>query len=270
MQSRSGSQTIEAFAPAKVNLTLHVTGQRADGYHLLDSLVGFADVGDRLWLTPGPELIMDVEGPFSDGVPCDFRNLAWQAAELAGWLGHIRLEKNLPHGGGIGGGSSDAAAVLRALDCADMGLSLGADVPVCRHGSTAILRGIGEIVAPVALPVPIHAVLINPMRHVATPSIFKGLARKTNAPMPPMPTEPSAFWMWLADQRNDLEGPAMAVEPKVEEVLKALSVHGARVVRMSGSGSTCFALFDQQGLHEVAAQELARAHPDWWVTWTAL
>ena len=105
----------EAFAPAKLNLTLHVTGQRANGYHLLDSLVVFADVGDRLSLTPGPAMRIDLSGPFATGVPTDARNLVWRAAEAAAWRGHIALEKNLPHGAGIGGGSSDAAAVLRAI-----------------------------------------------------------------------------------------------------------------------------------------------------------
>ena len=119
----------EAFAPAKINLALHVTGQRADGYHLLDSLVVFADVGDRIALTPGDALSLDVTGPFAVGVPADARNLVWRAAQAAGWTGRIALEKNLPHGAGIGGGSSDAAAVLRMLGAAGAALSLGADVP---------------------------------------------------------------------------------------------------------------------------------------------
>lgn len=266
MLSRSRSpQTIDAFAPAKINLTLHVTGQRPDGYHLLESLVAFADFGDRLWLTPGDEMRIDVEGPFADGVPEDARNLVWQACALAGWQGHVRLEKKLPHGAGIGGGSSDAAAVLGALKSDADGLSLGADVPVCRQGRAAMMRGIGEQVTPVALPVPVYAVLLNPMRHVATPAVFRGLAQKQNAPMPPMPQDPSEFWSWLADQRNDLEAPAIAAQHVISDALKTLSHHGARVVRMSGSGSTCFALFDSRGLNDVVAQDLARAHPDWWV-----
>ena len=106
---------IEVFAPAKINLTLHVTGQRADGYHLLDSLVVFADFGDRLKLEPGPEMRIDLSGPFAAGVPQDERNLIWKAAEGAGWSGAIHLNKQLPHGAGIGGGSSDAAALLTAL-----------------------------------------------------------------------------------------------------------------------------------------------------------
>ena len=144
--------TNEAFAPAKINLTLHVTGRRADGYHLLDSLVVFADLGDRLWLDPGAQMSLEVSGPFADGVPRDDSNLVWRAAMAAGWRGAIRLEKNLPHGAGIGGGSADAAALLRALHGDDAmrvigpeaTLALGADVPVCLHTGPQRMRGIGE------------------------------------------------------------------------------------------------------------------------------
>lgn len=265
VQNRLRSQRIEAFAPAKINLTLHVTGLRADGYHRLDSLVAFADVGDRLWLEAGPRLSIEISGPFADGVPADDGNLVWRAAELAGWSGHIHLQKNLPHGGGVGGGSSDAAAVLRALGSEDAGLSLGADVPVCKLGQSARMRGIGDEVTPVTLPIPIHAVLVNPMRHVPTPAIFKALREKDNAEMPEMPTEPDAFWAWLALQRNDLQAPALALEPMIGEALEALSGHGARLVRMSGSGSTCFALFADAETAKVAAEALKSTCPDWWV-----
>lgn len=265
MPSRSGSPKIEAFAPAKVNLTLHVTGQRADGYHVLDSLVAFADMGDRLWLEPSPALSLAVEGPFADGVPCDERNLVWRAAVLAGWTGHIRLEKNLPHGGGIGGGSADAAALLRALGTKEDGLSLGADIPVCRLGRAALMGGVGEVLRPIDLPAPLYGVLVNPMCHVPTPAVFKALEQKENPPMAPMPQQASDFWSWLADQRNDLERPAVTAAPIIAEALQALSQHGASVVRMSGSGSTCFALFEGAGPHVAAAQRIARDHPDWWV-----
>ena len=139
--------TVNVFAPAKINLTLHVTGRRADGYHLLDSLVVFADTGDLLQLDPGPELALDVSGLFAGGVPADERNLVWKAAEGAGWTGHISLDKQLPHGAGIGGGSSDAAAVLRALAGQgtgipeDLSLSLGADVPVCMAARPGVQLG---------------------------------------------------------------------------------------------------------------------------------
>ncbi|MDG1068196.1 MAG: 4-(cytidine 5'-diphospho)-2-C-methyl-D-erythritol kinase, partial [Sulfitobacter sp.] len=166
--------TSEGFAPAKVNLTLHVTGQRADGYHLLDSLVVFADIGDRLWFDAGPQMRISVTGPFAEGVPVDQRNLVWQAAVLAGWTGHITLEKNLPHGAGIGGGSSDAAAVLRAFGGTADALQLGADVPVCLAHAPQRMRGIGEILDPIA-PLPdLEIVLVNPRVAVPTAPVFNG------------------------------------------------------------------------------------------------
>lgn len=260
--------TIEAFAPAKINLTLHVTGQRQDGYHLLDSLVVFGDIGDRLWLEPGSVMGLDVTGPFAQGVPSDARNLVWQAVDLAGWTGHITLEKNLPHGAGIGGGSSDAAAVLRALGANVDGAALGADVPVCVAGRATRMSGIGERLQPVdGLPT-LEAVLVNPGAHVPTPRVFAGLARKDNAPMQELPDRmtAAAFHQWLRDQRNDLEAPAQALQPVIADVLKAISaLDGAGICRMSGSGATCFALFEAPGLAELAARDLAAAQPDWWV-----
>lgn len=264
-------QTIEVFAPAKVNLALHVTGQRDDGYHLLHSLVMFADVGDRLWLTSGPDLSMNVSGPFAEGVPADGRNLAWQAAELCGWTGHIALEKNLPHGAGIGGGSSDAAAVLRGLGAKEDGLSLGADVPVCAYGKTAVMSGIGDTVQPVHWrPSSLPAVLVNPLHAVPTAPVFKALHQKENAPLAPLPDEhaaDNAFWAWLAGQRNDLSAPAQQAAPIVADVISALTdCHTpARLVRMSGSGATCFGLYDDDARARAAARAIAADHPDWWV-----
>lgn len=259
---------IEAFAPAKINLTLHVTGQRDDGYHLLDSLVVFADMGDRLHLADGPEMRMEVTGPFAEGVPTNDRNLVWQAALLAGWTGLIQLEKNLPHGAGIGGGSSDAAALLRAVRFAEDASVLGADVPVCQYGRAARMSGIGDIVDPVAGLPPLHAVLVNPGVHVPTPRVFDALKTKENPAMEALAPAPSmgAFVRWLNDQRNDLEAPAVATQPVIADVLKALSeVARGGVVRMSGSGATCFALFENAGRAELAAKDIAAAHPDWWV-----
>ncbi|NRB05646.1 MAG: 4-(cytidine 5'-diphospho)-2-C-methyl-D-erythritol kinase [Rhodobacteraceae bacterium] len=261
--------TVEAFAPAKINLTLHVTGQRADGYHLLDSLVVFSDVGDRLWLREGPEMRLEVSGPFATGVPTDARNLVWRAAELAGWRGEIRLEKNLPHGGGIGGGSSDAAAVLNALTAPEgAGLTLGADVPVCRVGGPVRMRGIGEDLAPVQDWPQMHAVLVNPGVHVPTPAVF---ARLTDKAQPEMTFEINGVGRgaavdWLARQRNDLQEPAGALAPEIAEVLVMLEAcDGAQLVRMSGSGSTCFAIFDGGAAARAAADALGDKQPGWWV-----
>lgn len=175
-----------ARAPAKINLTLHVTGQRDDGYHLLDSLVVFAeDCADALSFTPDERLSIAVTGPFADGIPTDDRNLIWKAAQAAGWTGTIHLEKNLPHGGGLGGGSSDAGAALRAFGHPDQtaALSLGADVPVCLLGRAARMTGIGERVAPAALPDGLWAVLVNPGIPLPTPHVFARVTRKTNPPI---------------------------------------------------------------------------------------
>ena len=255
--------TAEAFAPAKINLTLHVTGQRTDGYHLLDSIVVFADIGDRLWFSPAPQLQITVKGPFAEGVPTDRRNLVWRAAEVAGWTGHITLEKNLPHGAGIGGGSSDAAAVLRRFGAVDQALSLGADVPVCLSSKPQHMRGIGEVLEPLA-PLPeLEIVLVNPQVPVPTGQVFAGLTSKQNPPMPPLPefADIAALCRWLGAQRNDLELPARAVAPQIDTALGALE--GALFARMSGSGATCFGLYER-GAASAAAQ-IAQAHPDWWV-----
>ncbi|MEL7099100.1 MAG: 4-(cytidine 5'-diphospho)-2-C-methyl-D-erythritol kinase [Pseudomonadota bacterium] len=260
--------TSEAFAPAKVNLCLHVTGQRADGYHLLDSLVMFADVGDRLALMPAAEMSMSVTGPFALGVPTDARNLAWRAAEAAGWTGHIALEKNLPHGGGIGGGSSDAAAVLRALDAQVDPLPLGADVPVCRVGRAALMTGIGEVVTPIADDPSFFAVLVNPGLHVATPDVFAALRSKENPALDPLPTRGAGLraWLdWLRAQRNDLQEAAIAHAPGIGRVLRGLeATPGVLLTRMSGSGSTCFGLYPTRSAAQLAASAIAAERPDWW------
>ena len=267
--------TVEAFAPAKINLTLHVTGQRADGYHLLQSLVVFADVGDRVTARAARVMSLDVRGPMARGVPADQSNLVWRAAEALGVQAHLTLEKHLPAAAGIGGGSSDAAAALRALVAlagrnlpVDHGLSLGADVPVCLLARAAVMEGIGEVVSPVEGLPELPAVLVNPGVEVSTPSVFKSLARKDNPPMAPVPTAMSVADVagWATQQRNDLEPPAVARQPVIGAVLAALAdLPGALMVRMSGSGATCFALFDTQDSAEAGAAALRAACPAWWV-----
>lgn len=265
--------TTEGSAPAKINLTLHVIGQRADGYHLLDSLVVFADVGDRLWLTPGDAMSMEITGPFAQGVPADARNLVWRAAQAAGVTGHITLEKNLPHGAGLGGGSADAAALLRSLygDRAEQGiglektLTLGADVPVCMSAAPQRMQGVGEKLT-YLWPIPeLHMVLVNPRVAVPTPEVFKRLEGKQNAPMGAVPqtNDLSHFIDWLATQRNDLQPPAVAFAPLIDDTLSALD--GARLVRMSGSGSTCFGIYDDAAAAADVAKAISATHPDWWV-----
>ena len=272
---------IEARAPAKVNLTLHVTGQRPDGYHLLDSLVLFADLGDRLRVADGPGLRLSVEGPLAEGVPSDDSNSILQAARFLGADDlHFTLTKTLPSAAGIGGGTSDAAAALRAvaelrgLDLPADVSPLGADVPVCLLGRAARMEGIGEKVTPVAGLPGMFAVLANPGVAVSTPAVFRRLAQRANPAMPaelPIFSTARDLAQWLATQRNDLEEPAIAEEPVIAEVLKALSaLPGQLLSRMSGSGATCFALFETRAEAEAAAKALQQDHPDWWVAPCAL
>lgn len=257
----------EAVAPAKINLTLHVTGQRADGYHLLDSLVIFAELADHLWLTPSAATSLQVSGPFAEGVPEDGRNLVWRAAELAGMPLNIRLDKRLPHGAGIGGGSADAAAVLRAFGGQASAAELGADVPVCLSERPQRMRGIGDVLEQVSGVPAFSLVLVNPGVQVPTPDIFRALARKQNPAMAARLHWPSraAFLSWLADQRNDLEAPAIATAPVIRDVLAALRrANGCRLARMSGSGATCFGIFESDAQAREAAAQIAAAQPDWW------
>lgn len=253
------------FAPAKVNLTLHVTGRRADGYHLLDSVVMFADVGD--WLHMGPGDGLSVVGPFAAGVPSDDTNLIRRALARAGRARAVTLDKQLPHPAGIGGGSSDAACALRMvgaeLPVEDL-VTLGADLPVCLQAGAARMRGIGDVVEPLRLPM-LHGVLINPGLAVPTGQVFHGLTRVDNAGHGAIPeTEDGAALVdWLRGQRNDLEAPALNVAPGIADVLAALRGAGASLARMSGSGATCFGLWPTRIAAEEAAQALSR--PCWWV-----
>jgi 4-diphosphocytidyl-2-C-methyl-D-erythritol kinase len=267
------------FAPAKVNLALHVTGRRDDGYHLLDSVVVFADLGDRIDIAPSNDLSLTVTGPRAAGVPADRRNLIWQAAELfpPGQGAAITLDKHLPHAGGIGGGSADAAATLRglaafwdlALPDAAAVLSLGADVPVCLFRKPARMLGIGEIVAPLPPLPPLWVVLINPGIEVPTGAVFKALTSPDNTPLPDIPAQgwqdAAALSDWLCDTRNDLEPPARALVPEIGRVIDHLNARpGCLLSRMSGSGGTCFGLFATEAAATQAALDL-QDRPDWWV-----
>lgn len=261
--------TYEVFAPAKINLTLHVTGQRADGYHLLDSLVAFASIGDRLRFAEDGALSIAVTGSFADGVPTDQRNLVWRAAKQANIATHITLEKNLPHGAGIGGGSADAAAVLRYAGVTTGAAALGADVPVCLASRVQRMCGIGDELTPLAPLPPVWAVLVNPQIHLPTPDVFAALPNKINAAMPPsLPHFRDTVTLidWLSQMRNDLEKAAISLAPEIAQVLSALAdVDGAGLARMSGSGATCFGLFSEAQAADAAQRDLARCHPRWWV-----
>ena len=260
-------------APAKLNLTLHVTGRRADGYHLLDSLVVFCDIGDVVTLSDGP-LALTMTGPFAAGLAAEPDNLCLRAARLAGRDVAITLEKNLPVASGIGGGSADAAAVLRALGSAPAGTeTLGADVPVCMAGVPTRMRGLGEILDPLPPLPPLHLVLVNPGRGLSTPAVFKVLAQRENPPMPdPLPRFPDAQTLiaFLHDCRNDLQDPAIALMPEIADCLAALNAAGAQLARMSGSGATCFGLFADAAAARAAQTAIAQAHPKWWVAASGL
>ncbi|NKB29157.1 MAG: 4-(cytidine 5'-diphospho)-2-C-methyl-D-erythritol kinase [Rhodobacteraceae bacterium] len=269
--------TAEALAPAKINLTLHVTDRRDDGYHLLDSLVVFAGVGDRITASPADKVSLEVTGPMAAGVPTDGSNLVLRAAGLMpDCPARITLDKHLPAAAGIGGGSSDAAATIRALT--HLGgtpppdnsvLTLGADVPVCLANRPARMRGIGGDIGKVPALPPAHLVLVNPGIAVPTAQVFAALDGRSGKPMPetlPDWDDTDTLAQWLSGQRNDLETPACAIAPVINDVLTALSNQpDCLLARMSGSGATCFGLFATDTQAARAARDLGTAHPTWWV-----
>ncbi|AZQ65688.1 4-(cytidine 5'-diphospho)-2-C-methyl-D-erythritol kinase [Silicimonas algicola] len=284
--------TVEVFAPAKINLTLHVIGRRTDGYHLLDSLVVFArDVGDVIHVEAADRLELTVEGPFRKGVPTDETNLVVRAARHLQSLravqagARLRLEKTLPHGAGIGGGSADAAAALKALallwkvppPTPAETLNLGADVPACMAGPAPMrMRGIGERLDPVPPLPPLWLVLVNPGRHVSTPRVFSLLGSIRGADALSMDEmrmgwDFEAFHAWLSGQGNDLTACATEEVAEIGHVLEALrSSPGCRKADMSGSGSTCWGLFKSAAAAHRAAETLAHDYPQWWVRMTAI
>lgn len=279
------------LARAKVNLALHVTGRRADGYHLLDSLVVFPPLGDRVEAElpatgsaghgSGHDagLSLAIDGPFAIGLPADGDNLVLRAASLIcppGRGAALRLTKSLPVASGIGGGSADAAATLRELsrlwsvplpDPAAI-LGLGADVPACLAQQPAIMRGIGEVLHPVG-PLPdLWLVLANAGPAVPTAAVYRGLDTPANPPLPPLPVRPSADDLlgWLGRTRNDLQPPALALAPVVATVIDAIAATpGCRLARMSGSGGTCFGLYASSADALGAADALRARAPGWWV-----
>jgi 4-diphosphocytidyl-2-C-methyl-D-erythritol kinase len=266
---------LSSFAPAKVNLYLHVTGRRQDGYHLLDSLAVFPNIGDRVSAAEAMELSLDISGPFGVALKADPDNLILRAARLlspaAGAA--LELEKNLPVASGIGGGSADAAAALRLLarlwgleaDLHEPALALGADVPVCLARAPARMSGIGETLlrAP-GLPA-FGIVLVNPGVAVPTPAVFRARRGGFSAPAELPDHWPSAGAMaaTLGGLYNDLQTAAIEIQPVIAEVLSALAaLPGAHLARMSGSGATCFALFDTPD--EAAKAALGITQPGWW------
>ncbi|WP_415391786.1 4-(cytidine 5'-diphospho)-2-C-methyl-D-erythritol kinase [Paracoccus sp. SJTW-4] len=259
------------LAPAKINLALHVTGRRADGYHLLDSLVVFTALGDRVQVTPAVETSLTVTGPFADAVPPGADNLCLRALDAVGARALVVLDKQLPPASGIGGGTADAAAVLRALGRSPARPeALGADLPACLLSRPLRMRGVGELIQPLALPV-LHLVLVNPRVETPTPAVFAALDRRDGSPLPePVPAaDAPALLRWLAHTRNDLQPPALALRPVIGDCLAALAAQGAQFARMSGSGATCFGVFPDVSAAQAAARAIRAASPGWWVQATA-
>ncbi len=285
----ASSQDRAGFAPAKVNLTLHVLGKRSDGYHELESLVVFADVGDELTFVPGGELALDVTGPTAASAGDTGDNLVLKAARALAQrvpglrLGRFTLDKQLPVAAGLGGGSSDAAAALRLL-ARENKLSLddprireaakatGADVPVCLDPRARMMRGIGEILS---APLPmkrLHAVLVNPRVAVPTRDVFVALAAKPldSVPLPDEFIRPrmnaSAITYEAKLRRNDLEYPAARLQPIIDQVILALhDTATCSLARMSGSGATCFGIYHTAAEATSVAQKISASQPGWWV-----
>jgi 4-diphosphocytidyl-2-C-methyl-D-erythritol kinase len=276
---------VAAFAPAKVNLYLHVTGRQSDGYHLIDSLFAFADIGDRLTAEPAASLSLIVDGPEAAGLTAlGDDNLVLRAARLlADHAGStagaaLRLEKRLPVAAGIGGGSSDAAAALLALarlwglslDLSELcviGARLGADVPACLHRRAVWVGGIGEGIEP-AEPLPeVGILLVNPRRALPTAAVFAARCAPFGASgrFWPMPHDAAGLAEMVAARRNDLTDAAIGLVPEIATVLGRLDeLPGSLLARMSGSGATCFALFADRTAAEHACSALAAAEPSWW------
>ena len=282
---------LSAFAPAKVNLFLHVGGPDAEGYHPIASLMVFADVGDQVMIQPSDAPAFETSGPFGDAIPADDDNLVVRAArafhaKLGGPIPPYRLilDKRLPIAAGLGGGSSDAGAAMKLLrdalapnlsddDLEPLAASLGADGAACLRATALMAEGRGEILSPAPALPPLHAVLVNPSVPSPTGAVYRAYdaaVHPDGADRPFMPddlesVEEVAAWLSVAT-RNDLEAPAVALEPRIGEVLDVLREEPeSLLVRMSGSGATCFALCAGDIEAETLVERLEMARPDWWV-----
>ncbi len=278
---------LHALAPAKVNLFLHVGPAAADGYHPLASLVAFADVGDEVTVEPGEGLSLTVTGPFGDGLdsPDNLILTALRALGEASEIGEpglrVTLEKQLPVAAGLGGGSSDAGAALRlarealnmtADDAALSGIAnvIGADGPMCLFPRTAWAEGKGDVLTPEPRLPPLHAVLVNPGVPSPTGTVYRaydaGQVRTADRPASPADWSVETVIDWLAARRNDLQQPAVVLEPAIGEALTAVAATpGVALARMSGSGATVFGLCFDADAAAMAADRLSSWRPGWWV-----
>ncbi|MEZ5952804.1 MAG: 4-(cytidine 5'-diphospho)-2-C-methyl-D-erythritol kinase [Hyphomonas sp.] len=285
---------LRAWASAKVNLFLHVGPVQPNGRHPLDSLVVFAgpEAADMLEVVPADALSLALSGPGAAGLDAGADNLVIRAAEALRAAAGIRsgaaisLDKHLPVAGGIGGGSADAATALRLLTelwkldpshAVSVAPSLGGDVPVALHGHPALMQGEGERVLPVSVLPVLPALLVNPGIACPTGPVFRaydaaggGAAFQVHQGVPEF-ADADGLVRWLEDQRNDLEAPAVGLVPEIQGVLDELRrLEGARLVRMSGSGATCFVLFESGNAAKAAEAEVHRRHPGWWARATRL
>lgn len=278
-------EVLKVHVPAKINLFLHVLGNSSNGYHELESLVAFTEVGDDLLIEPADKLTFALKGPFSNKLLLNESNLVVQAAQLMGKGfkslpgAKITLEKNLPIASGIGGGSADAAAVFSALnvfwrigktnkELAALGLSLGADVPVCIYGKTAFLGGIGEIIEPAPELPSMGVLLVNPNLSLSTASVFSSFDSafsKANNKIESW-LNLQNFITYLQEKRNDLELSAKRLAPEINEVLNVLENEpNCLLARLSGSGATCFGLFSSSDGAKKGKQSISQKHQEWWV-----
>ncbi|MCE3232269.1 MAG: ispE [Rickettsiaceae bacterium] len=272
------------LAPAKLNLFLHVTGKREDGYHLLESLMIPLSIGDEVRVGQSDKLELQITGPFAATIANSYDNIVLKAAQLlaekAGRKPDVKiaLEKNIPVGAGLGGGSADAAAVLKLLNdlwqlgfstekLMEIGLELGADVPFCVMGKPALVTGIGEVIKPVDKLPDLNILLVNPNKHLSTPEVFKyepiifsdelGLT---------IPKDITEFIDLLQKQHNALEANAVSIIPDIAEVLSIIGQQdGCLLARMSGSGATCFGIFNNKASLEMALGAIKKGNPGWWV-----
>ena len=284
---------LTAIAPAKINLFLHVGPVDGEGYHPLTSLVAFADVGDIVSVERSDRLSLTIGGPFGAGLADDPDNLILRALRALGEatgtgdpLLYVHLDKRLPIAAGLGGGSSDAGAALMlardllGLDLDDAALGgiarvVGADGPMCLHARTAWAEGRGEVLTFEPRLPSLHALLVNPGVPSPTGAVYRAYDEAPRAlqarPTPPADWSAAGVIDWLAGQCNDLQAPAIALQPAIGAAMQAVAaLPDARLTRMSGSGATVFALFDTREAAEIAARQLASEHPEWWIAPTTL
>lgn len=291
----TSSRVIRLRAPAKINLFLHLVGRRADGFHLLDSLIAFTDYGDELTAEAVGDLSLAIDGPFASGLSPTEDNLVIRAARLLMAEGavkqgaRLRLTKNLPVASGIGGGSADAVAAIKALTqlwglqitagrLAELALQLGADLPVCLAGRASFVGGIGEDIRPLPPMPDLQILLVNPLIPLPTIEVFR---RRAAGPQGSQFSDPGRWsetlatddelFRRLADCRNDLTDAAIAIVPAIADVLEAIGGQpGCRLARLSGSGATCFGLFSDAAAARTAAAAILKLTPGWWAVATRL